>query len=484
MGSVHPGPVNHHGNEAEIAHADMGRAFRRMVEAELGSKTSFAQYEVQAMATASRAVQELTEEVLQEMSDGYNDELRLDGVVYRRSHGMARGTYHSLCGRLEVQRATYRRVGERNSPTVVPLELEAGLVEHATPALGYSIALNLSKETSRDYVESMGGAHRQVPSRSTVERIGQAIGSKAREIAPKVERFLRMSEGVPPAAQGLSLGLDRTTVPFEEKRDPNGPAPVERKKRTQPYIRKAPEPVDVKFRMAYVGTVGFTDENGEFLATRKYAATHHEGPDAIMARMVADVRAAKLRQPTLELGVVQDGAPEMWRLTRDALEQESSVDTYYEAIDRYHLNARLGTGLPILEPEPEQRASRMKSWKEDLDADDTAIERIERDIDEQVPLYTGKQRDTLWENLVFIDNNKDRMRYAGLRKAGLPVGSGVTEAACKSVVGFRTKRSGQRWHDEGVTAIVTLRAIHQSDRLPGFWRHLARHYTATVEAAA
>lgn len=47
--------------------------------------------------------------------------------------------------------------------------------------------------------------------------------------------------------------------------------------------------------MAYVGTVGFVDVDGGFLATRKYAATHHEGPEGIVARMTADVRAAKLR---------------------------------------------------------------------------------------------------------------------------------------------------------------------------------------------
>ena len=76
------------------------------------------------------------------------------------------------------------------------------------------------------------------------------------------------------------------------------------------------------------------------------------------------------------------------------------------------------------------------------------------------------------------------MCYVALREAGLPVGSGATEAACKSVIGFRTKRSGQRWHDEGVSAVLTLRAIHQSGRLSRFWSHLARRYTACIEKVA
>jgi hypothetical protein len=31
--------------------------------------------------------------------------------------------------------------------------------------------------------------------------------------------------------------------------------------------------------------------------------------------------------------------------------------------------------------------------------------------------------------------------------------------------------------------VVNLRALHQSDRLPRFWSHLAVGYTAHVEAA-
>ena len=128
-----------------------------------------------------------------------------------------------------------------------------------------------------------------------------------------------------------------------------------------------------------------------------------------------------------------------------------------------------------------RRTELMKKWQDELDKDDGTIDRIEQYIEERVWLYAGDARSTLLDNLTFIDNNKDRMRNVALREAGLPVGSGATEGACKSVIGFRTKRSGQRWHDEGVSAVLTLRAIHQSDRLPRFWSHLAKRYTARVE---
>lgn len=86
-----------------------------------------------------------------------------------------------------------------------------------------------------------------------------------------------------------------------------------------------------------------------------------------------------------------------------------------------------------------------------------------------------------WTHLL---NHNTRMRYATLRRAGLPCGSGATEGACKSVVAMRAKGSGQRWHEDGVTAALTLRALYLSDRLPTLWPHFAAEYSADVQAAA
>ncbi len=238
---------------------------------------------------------------------------------YKRSHEPGLGIYHSLTGPLPVWRATYRREGERHGRTVVPLELEAGLIERATPALGYSIALDYGHRPSREYVESMGAAHRHVPSRSTVERIGKAIGQQAKVTAPRIESYLRRSEKVPEEAVAISTGLDRTSVPYEEEREGGAPPKTKRKKRTKPYQRSAPPPVDVNYRMDYVGTVSLVDKDGDKLVSRKYFATHEDGPEVILKRMTSDIGSALKQRPELPVGIVQDGAPEMWNLVGSTL---------------------------------------------------------------------------------------------------------------------------------------------------------------------
>jgi len=63
-------------------------------------------------------------------------------------------------------------------------------------------------------------------------------------------------------------------------------------------------------------------------------------------------------------------------------------------------------------------------------------------------------------------------------------GHGVTEGACKSVIEMRTNGGGQRWRPEGLEAVLTLRAVHKSDRLPRFWANFARTYRKEVTRCA
>ena len=481
MGSVHQGPVNNRDNEREVARAELVRAVGRVVEAELGEEACFAERETAALGACDEAMRCYCERELQQISDGYDDELLINGEPYKRSHEPGLVSYHSLTGTLQVWRASYRRVGQRKGPTVVPLELEAGLVERATPALGYSIALDYGNRTSREYVESMGAAHRHVPSRSTVERIGKAIGQAAKVAAPRIESYLRRSEKVPEEAVAISTGLDRTSVPYEEEREQGAPPKTKRKKRTKPYQRSAPAPVDVNYRMDYIGTVSLVDKDGDKLVSRKYFATHEDGPEAILKRMTCDIASALKQRPELDVGIVQDGAPEMWNLLGSALKEELGIENPKGGIDRYHLFERLGDVMKVLEKDEEKRTPLLREWDKELDQDDATIERIEQYIDDRAWGYCGTALETLLDTLTYIDNNKDRMRYVTLREAGLPVGSGITEGACKSLVAVRAKRSGQRWHNEGLSSVMELRSIHQSERLPRFWRHLHRRYKARVE---
>jgi hypothetical protein len=51
------------------------------------------------------------------------------------------------------------------------------------------------------------------------------------------------------------------------------------------------------------------------------------------------------------------------------------------------------------------------------------------------------------------------MRYVDYKAAHIPLGSGITEAACKTVFTQRLKLSGMRWTRDGAQHILTLRTV-------------------------
>jgi hypothetical protein len=236
-------------------------ALRRAVDIKAAG-ASFAEREVALLEAANVACRLDLEAELQAAADTHTTDLRIDGVLYER-HQEGSADYHSLCGTMRIRRPTYRKAGERNGPTVVPLELAAGLIEGATPALAYRVTLGYAQGPGRHAEEQIHADRRAPPSRSTMERMAKAIGTRVKTSAPRIEPMLRQQETLPEGAHAISTGLDRTSVPMEEQRPAGSPAATRRKKRTKPYVRKAPLPVDVKYRMAYVGTVSVVDQDGD-----------------------------------------------------------------------------------------------------------------------------------------------------------------------------------------------------------------------------
>jgi len=62
------------------------------------------------------------------------------------------------------------------------------------------------------------------------------------------------------------------------------------------------------------------------------------------------------------------------------------------------------------------------------------------------------------------------MDYAAHTEKNLPIGSGVAEAACKTLVKQRLCGSGMRWKNQGAKVVLSLRALIQSKgRWQQFW---------------
>jgi len=70
----------------------------------------------------------------------------------------------------------------------------------------------------------------------------------------------------------------------------------------------------------------------------------------------------------------------------------------------------------------------------------------------------------------YFTRNAARMRYPCFRAQGMQVGSGIAEAACKTVVSTRAKRSGMRWTPAGLDGLLALRTAVLNDTYDAFWQ--------------
>ena len=114
-------------------------------------------------------------------------------------------------------------------------------------------------------------------------------------------------------AVALTIGLDRTTIPMEEKLRKGEVRDPALKRRKKPYVRKPPEPVEVNYRMGYVGTVSVIGVEGESIQTYKYGCSADVAPEHILKMMTDDLvhiqdQRRKACLPLLPLGIIQDGA--------------------------------------------------------------------------------------------------------------------------------------------------------------------------------
>lgn len=68
-----------------------------------------------------------------------------------------------------------------------------------------------------------------------------------------------------------------------------------------------------------------------------------------------------------------------------------------------------------------------------------------------------------------------RMNYAELVSQHIPIGSGVTEAACKVLVKQRLCGSGMRWKERGAATVLSVRCLtYTPERWNQFWARIER----------
>jgi hypothetical protein len=86
--------------------------------------------------------------------------------------------------------------------------------------------------------------------------------------------------------------------------------------------------------------IAVNDREGRTLVSWRFAATVAEGPAEMLERMAAEVLHLRAERADLPIVVIQDGAPELWRLIVE-WEENFQIPITLRLVDRYHVDERL-----------------------------------------------------------------------------------------------------------------------------------------------
>ena len=136
-------------------------------------------------------------------------------------------------------------------------------------------------------------------------------------------------------------------------------------------------------------------------------------------------------------------------------------------VDLYHSKEHIANLCKLLFGCNEKKIVRYRTkWWTYLE--EGKVEKIVCQAQKKLPASADTLQKVIAE-LHYLEENKNRMRYADFRKQGLFVGSGVIEASCKSIIGKRLKQSGMEWTVKGANAIIALRCAMISNRFEDYW---------------
>jgi hypothetical protein len=383
------------------------------------------------------------------------------GRAYRRRRKY-RGTIATLFGTVVVWRLLYEPL-EPGMRSIHPLELRLGLeVGVATPALAERLGSWAADHSQRQVLEMLAHDHGVHWSCTTLRKLLASLsaGMAAHRHAAQVEQvvgWLSQAHGSKGRWQPtLSVGRDGVNVPMRHR----------------------------AWKEGATATVSVLDRRGKRLGTVYLGQMPESGQGTLteqLTTLLQDV-LRHVESQSLRLVYVSDDGYHPSEYYHDVLRPMHDPRRpwrrleWIRIVDYYHAclyirqlaDALFGPG------------AKGRGWAHQMRTQlKTTSDGVTRVLQSASAL---RRQHGLWGNpksyaqaYAYLKKRSHWMRYKHYSSQRLPIGSGITEAACKTVFTQRLKRSGMSWTVSGGQVIVDLRVIW----LSGIWEEVHQRYLAS-----
>ena len=353
--------------------------------------------------------------------------------------GKLKKEYQTPYGVAPVERYVYQ--SSRGGKTYCPLDRNARIVVSSTPKFAKMVSHKYAEFGSARVIKDLAENHGRVVARCFVQDVTDAVAAVA--LAKEQDWDYVLPEPEEPTST-ITIGIDGTCLLMCEG----------------------------GWRETMVGTIGFYDAGGERQQTIYLGATPEYGKATFLGRMEREIARVKASHPKARYVGLADGAKGNWEFL--------SRHTEVQVIDFWHAAEYLsdagdalfcgstGAKKPWLEAschrlKHEPGAARQLIRDLKRGAAEKGVSPDQEDVAAAITYFSNQSR-------------QGRMDYAGLVESHVPIGSGVTEAACKVLVKQRLCGSGMKWKEPGAAAVLSLRCLsYTTDRWSQFWRKIDQY---------
>lgn len=369
--------------------------------------------------------------------DTDGSEISIAGDVMR-TKGEQPKAYQTPYGEVVVERHVYQRSG--GGKTYCPLEREARIMMTSTPLFAKQVSSKLAYGSARQVQRDLADNHRRSVAVSYIQRVSEAVASI---IEAKEESWNYVPPKLEVEIASVAIGLDGTCMLL----------------------------CDTGWREAMVGTISLYDTQGERVHTIYIGATPEYGKASFLERLEREIGRTKARYPQATYIGIADGAASNWQFL--------NRHTSQQVLDFYHASGYLGAVAVALYPKD---LTQQKQWLTQ------SCHQLKHDFDSAAQLYEQMRelsasqthpqpiQDNLSAAVTYFQNHLHQMNYAFYCNQHYPIGSGVTEAACKTVIKQRLCCSGMRWKEAGAAVVLSLRTlVLTSTRWNQFWNKLDQY---------
>jgi hypothetical protein len=380
--------------------------------------------------------------------------------------------FTTVFGKSAIERRLYKN---ENGESLVPLDHAWNMENQlATIDVREAVLFALPHRTASDARQLFDKCSTFNLAESSFKKIADQIGPYLEDNIDELLETIRQEEVMPTEeVKVVAVSQDGVNVLLQE------PGKKKGRKRQRPGERKreAEDGTDspTSYKNATVGSVSLYGdvpvdaEAPQRLRSRYLARMPEDNATTLKWQLQQEVESTLARLPEHVVKIfVSDAA----RSIRKDVDRNPLFDDFEKIIDYFHTTEHLSNaaeaifGTNSIEGEQWYASKRLLLLEDENGAED-----VDRSLLYYRKSYTyPKDRlGALTREITFFRNNKSRMEYKRFRDNGWPIGSGVIEAACKSVVKCRLCRSGMRWTRGGGQTILTLRTLVKSGRWEAFW---------------